>query len=244
VHVDICSCPSRLSNVASRPDSYCNTRPKSVRNRLCFVVNWQVPGTPECNWITYFQNREPDNGLDLDVKAKTDEELDAEEQEENTEKEKHSTKGDEKEIKNDKIDHHAVFIRSLSRFLKGSDKFRDKRFKFIPRIVEGHWMVQKAVGNTPAILGTKMTQKYHYNKELNYFEVDMDVGSSSVAKQILQLVRGYCKTMTLDCIFLIEGQRSDELPEQLLGGVRLSNIDYTKMYEFHRDETDDTPSLF
>jgi len=150
-----------------------------------------------------------------------------------------------KDLENEKFDHKAIFARSLSRFLKGSDKYRDKRFKFIPRIVEGHWMLQKAVGTTPAILGTKVTQKYYYNKELNYFEVDCDVGSSTVAKQILQLVRGYCKTMTLDCIFLIEGQRSDELPEQLLGGVRLSAVDYTKMYAFHRDDLDDnTPSLF
>jgi len=129
------------------------------------------------------------------------------------------------------MDGAAVFSRSLSRFLKGSDKYRHGRFKFIPRIVEGNWVVQKAVGTTPAILGSKMTQTYHYDKALNYFEVDVDVGSSSVAKSILNLVRGYAKSITIDLLFLIEGQRSDELPEQLLGGVRLSGVDYTKFSE-------------
>jgi len=239
VHVDIFSCTTRLSHVAARPDSYCCTRSKDLLNRLVFVVNWQVPGDPECNWVTYFQNKVPDEGIDLDIKEKTKKELEEELEETTTKEESASIVEesetvkikDEKEMEKERIAQRAVFIRSLSRFLKGSEKYRHQRFKFIPRIVEGNWMVQKAVGTTPAILGTKMTQSYHYNKALNYFEVDVDVGSSSVAKRILNLVRGYAKSITIDCLFLIEGRRPDELPEQLLGGVRLSGVDYTKFSE-------------
>jgi len=239
VHVDIFSCSTRLSHVASRPDSYCCKRPSNLLNRLVFVVNWQVPGDPECNWVTYFQNKVPDDGIDLDIKEKSKKELEEEEQGSTIQEESASVVEesetvklkDEKEIEKERIAQRAVFIRSLSRFLKGSEQYRHQRFKFIPRIVEGNWMVQKAVGTTPAILGTKMTQSYHYNKSLNYFEVDVDVGSSSVAKRILNLVRGYAKSITIDCLFLIEGRRADELPEQLLGGVRLSGVDYTQFSE-------------
>jgi len=95
----------------------------------------------------------------------------------------------------------------------------------IPRIVEGPWVVQKGVGTTPAILGTKMTQSYFENKEKNYFEIDVDVGSSKVGGQIFRLVKGYAKSVVIDFHFLIEGQSADELPEQLLGGVRLHRLD-------------------
>jgi len=76
-----------------------------------------------------------------------------------------------------------------------------------------------------------MTQTYYYDQKLNYFEVDVDVGSSSVARSILNLVRGYARSVIIDFHFLIEGQKDDELPEQILGGVRLSNVDYTKFPE-------------
>lgn len=54
----------------------------------------------------------------------------------------------------------------LSRVLKpfffgDSDEYRDQRFKLIPKIVEGNWVVRKSVGSTPAILGTKLKQHYY-----------------------------------------------------------------------------------
>lgn len=36
-----------------------------------------------------------------------------------------------------------------------SDTFRDNTFKLIPQIIEGNFMVRKAVGSTPAIMGNK-----------------------------------------------------------------------------------------
>jgi hypothetical protein len=43
-------------------------------------------------------------------------------------------------------------------FFGDSDEFRDKTFKLIPQIVEGNFLVRKAVGSTPAIMGTKLRQ--------------------------------------------------------------------------------------
>jgi len=37
--------------------------------------------------------------------------------------------------------------------------------------------------------------------------------------------------LQLTAFFLLEGKRTDELPEQILGGVRLSNVDHTKFPE-------------
>lgn len=41
---------------------------------------------------------------------------------------------------------------------KYSDE-RNQRFKLIPRIVGGPWMVRKAVGSTPVLLGTKIRHR-------------------------------------------------------------------------------------
>lgn len=48
------------------------------------------------------------------------------------------------------------------------------RFKLIPSIVEGPFIVKKAVGNKPALLGRKLRQRYFRGP--NY--VETDVGES------------------------------------------------------------------
>ena len=44
------------------------------------------------------------------------------------------------------------YERLLQHFLTGPETFCDKRFKLIPSVEEGPWLVKKGVGNTPAIL--------------------------------------------------------------------------------------------
>lgn len=79
--------------------------------------------------------------------------------------------------------------------------------------------MRTAVGNKPALLGTKMTTKYY--KGDNFFEVAVDVGSSTVALGILRVVLGYANSLDLELSFLIESQSEEELPERLLGGLRV-----------------------
>lgn len=111
----------------------------------------------------------------------------------------------------------------MSDFLDGTDEFRDERFKLIPCIVEGSFIVRQAVGSTPAIIGKKLRQPYYRGKQ--YFELDVDIGSSAVANRVVGLVSGYTKKLVIDMGFLIEGQRHDELPERLFGSVRLLYLD-------------------
>jgi Protein ENHANCED DISEASE RESISTANCE 2, C-terminal len=54
----------------------------------------------------------------------------------------------------------------VPRFLAGTDddpstlKRRNGAFKLIPHIVKGSWVVKQAVGETPVLLGNKLTTKY------------------------------------------------------------------------------------
>ena len=67
----------------------------------------------------------------------------------------------------------------------------------------------------------------YYFKGDNYFEVDIDVGSSSVAKNVVGLAIGYSKAIVVDIGFCLQGNEEYELPEVLLGGCTCVNIDTT-----------------
>lgn len=59
----------------------------------------------------------------------------------------------------------------------------------------------------------------------NFIEVDVDIGSSIIANAIVHLAIGYVTTLTVDMAFLLESQTESELPEQILGTVRLKKMD-------------------
>ncbi|PSS08157.1 Protein ENHANCED DISEASE RESISTANCE 2-like [Actinidia chinensis var. chinensis] len=100
--------------------------------------------------------------------------------------------------------------------------FRDSRFKLIPRIVEGYWMVKRAVGTKACLLGKAVTCKYI--RQDNYLEIDVDIGSSSVARSVISLVLGYVTSIVIDLAILIEAKQEVELPEYILGTVRLNRV--------------------
>ncbi|KAI4337226.1 hypothetical protein L6164_015669 [Bauhinia variegata] len=112
----------------------------------------------------------------------------------------------------------------LHRFVNGDDAFRNQRFKLVNRIVKGPWIVQKAVGNHSAcLLGKALTCNYHSGA--NYLEIDADIGSSAIANAILQLALGSVTSVTIDMGFLVEAQTEDELPERLIGAVRVCQME-------------------
>ena len=55
-------------------------------------------------------------------------------------------------------------------------------------------------------------------------EVDIDVGSSSVAATVVNLVQGATKSLVVDMGIVLEGHSTEELPESLLGTVRPLSI--------------------
>eukprot|EP00946_MAST-07B_sp_MAST-7B-sp1_P001511 g1511.t1 len=110
------------------------------------------------------------------------------------------------------------------------DEYRNARLKIIPNVVEGGWVVKRGVGNKPAIIGKKITQTYHAGK--NWFEIDVDIGSSRVAGAILGLVKGYTKVLVIDIAFLLEGKTAAELPERMLGSARYFRMNLDELAEF------------
>ena len=109
-------------------------------------------------------------------------------------------------------------------FFGDCDKFRDSTFKLIPRIAEGNFVVRKAVGSKPSILGKKLQQ--YYIRTDRFMELIVDIGSDSVATRIVKLALGYAKSLTVDMMFVLEGTTNDTLPERILGGVRVKEIDF------------------
>ncbi|GLT55441.1 hypothetical protein SLA2020_285610 [Shorea laevis] len=110
----------------------------------------------------------------------------------------------------------------LGKFVDGTDMYRDLRFKLIPSIVEGYWMVKRAVGTKACLLGKAVACKYF--RQDNFLEIDVDIGSSSVARSVIGLVLGYVTSLVVDLAILIEAKEEEELPEYLLGTVRLNKL--------------------
>ncbi|KAK1418429.1 hypothetical protein QVD17_27573 [Tagetes erecta] len=110
----------------------------------------------------------------------------------------------------------------LGRFIDETNGFRDSRFKLIPSIVEGYWMVKRAVGTKACLLGKAVS--CNYLRQDNFLEIDVDIGSSSVARSVIGIVLGYVTSIVVDLAILLEGKEEEELPEYILGTVRLNRV--------------------
>jgi hypothetical protein len=125
----------------------------------------------------------------------------------------------------DSLKSNTPFGRLAAPFFFGdSDEFRDSRFKLIPRVVEGNFIVRNAVGAKPTILGKKLKQ--HYHRGPNYFELDIDVSSSLIAQRVVGIAYGYAKLLTVDLAMVLQGDARDELPEVPFAGMRLVGLDF------------------
>ncbi|KAI3468558.1 hypothetical protein Pfo_025221 [Paulownia fortunei] len=111
----------------------------------------------------------------------------------------------------------------LQRFVDGDDEFRNSRLKLIPSVPKGSWIVRQSVGSTPCLLGKAVD--CNYIRGPKYLEIDVDIGSSTVANGVLGLVIGVITTLVVDMAFLVQANSTDELPERLIGAVRVSHIE-------------------
>ena len=64
-----------------------------------------------------------------------------------------------------------------------------------------------------------------YHSKPNYLEVDIDIGSSTVANNVVRFVLGYVRSLVVDMCFLVEGQADAELPERLIGTSRVAHLE-------------------
>ncbi|MCO5606865.1 hypothetical protein L7F22_061056 [Adiantum nelumboides] len=122
----------------------------------------------------------------------------------------------------------------LQKFIDGDDGFRNNRLKLIPSVPKGSWIVRQSVGSTPCILGKAVDCNYFRGKK--YLEVDVDIGSSTVANGVLGLVFGVVTTLVVDMAFLVQGNATEELPEKLIGTIRISRLELSKAVSPYPDK--------
>lgn len=103
------------------------------------------------------------------------------------------------------------------------EAFANARLKLIPTMVEANWAVKMAVGQRPALLGTKLPLRYF--KGRNYVEVDIDVSSSAIATGIMGMVTGLSRHMVVDLGWTLQGEADGELPERVLCQTRFHHVD-------------------
>ncbi|XP_019099859.1 PREDICTED: protein ENHANCED DISEASE RESISTANCE 2-like isoform X2 [Camelina sativa] len=114
----------------------------------------------------------------------------------------------------------------LQSFVNGDDAYRNSRFKLIPHISKGSWIVKQSVGKKACLVGQALEVRYTRCK--NYLELDVDVGSSTVARGVTNLVLGYLNNLVIEMAFLIQANTAEELPELLIGTCRLNYLDVSK----------------
>ena len=57
-------------------------------------------------------------------------------------------------------------------------------------------------------------------------EIDIHIGSSVIATQIVGLSRGYAKQGAADVGIVIQGEEDQELPEKIIGCVTFNHVDF------------------
>ncbi|KAB1199642.1 Protein ENHANCED DISEASE RESISTANCE 2 [Morella rubra] len=119
----------------------------------------------------------------------------------------------------------------LQKFVNGDDTFRNSRFKLIPYISKGSWIVKQSVGKKACLVGQAL--EVHYFRGKNYLELEIDVGSSTVARGVINLVLGYLNNLVIELAFVIQGNTREELPEVLLGTCQINHLDASKSVPVH-----------
>jgi hypothetical protein len=125
------------------------------------------------------------------------------------------------------------------RFKEGDSAFRDKHLKYVATLKNAPWLLEKFIdslgGQRPVILGKGYLKQHHFTGP-NYVEVDIDVTSDPIAKQISSSILGYTQYLQVLETFVVEGQQEDELPERALVAFACINVTMDKNVAFMRPE--------
>ncbi|CAM9195732.1 unnamed protein product [Choristocarpus tenellus] len=123
----------------------------------------------------------------------------------------------------------AKFVRLFTRYIDldldgglPSDDLRNNRLKMFPSVVEGPFLVRKAIGK-PCVIGHRLTARFF--RRPGYLEADIDVGSNVLASNATHLASSCAKNFSLVWAFGLRGESMDELPERLIGSARIVKPD-------------------
>jgi hypothetical protein len=115
-------------------------------------------------------------------------------------------------------------------FIRGDQEYRDGKLKLLPVVVDGPWIVKKAVGpgTSPAMIGRDLPLQYYFTEptaeKKGVFEVDVLVTASRIARGILNVVKGHTKSLTIAFAFIIEAAEQSELPETVLCAFQVHSL--------------------
>ena len=122
-------------------------------------------------------------------------------------------------------------------FIWQAEALLARRLKIIPNLVSGGgWVAKKTVGNKPAIVGKVLKLARFVGP--GYVEINIDLEVSMMAKHILSVCTPISQRLVIDVAFVIEGQQESELPERLLGGVRIHRINVDTAAALERADAD------
>ena len=117
-----------------------------------------------------------------------------------------------------------------NKFKNGDQMYRDARLKLLPVVIEGPWIVKKAVGpgTAPALLSQSIPLQYYFTpaagKKKGIYEVDVIITASRIAKGILNVVKSHTKKLTMALSIIIEATTEEELPETVLCSSQLYSL--------------------
>jgi hypothetical protein len=115
-----------------------------------------------------------------------------------------------------------------TKFKNGNQQDRDARLKLLPVVMDGPWIVKKAVGNGPALLGQAIPLQYFFteptDKRKGIYEVDVIITASKIARGILSVVKSHTKRLSIAFGFIIEGAEEAELPETVLCACQINSL--------------------
>ncbi len=118
-----------------------------------------------------------------------------------------------------------------SNFIAGDQEYRDARLKLLPIVLDGPWIVKAAVGNgkSPALLGKVIPLQYFFRQpqgdKKGIYEVDVIISASSIAKGILNVVKGHAKSLSIAFAMIIEASTAEDLPETVLCSFQIHALD-------------------
>ena len=117
-----------------------------------------------------------------------------------------------------------------NKFKNGDQMYRDARLKLLPVVIEGPWIVKKAVGagTAPALLSQSIPLQYYFTpgsgKKKGIYEVDVIITASRIAKGILNVVKSHTKKLTMALSIIIEAATEEDLPETVLCSSQLHSL--------------------